>query len=88
MIRVDLNLEDRHDLAAAKAGWRFAPGLVPGQPNEGLTARLADSPARLADYDDSAWDPCDDIQKTVSTGFTFGWYRIAVTVPEQVKGWT
>ena len=86
MIRVDLNLEDQHDLAAAKAGWRFAPGLVPGELNEGLSAGLAESPARLPGYDDSSWDTCDDIQATVSSGFTFGWYRIAVTVPERVHG--
>jgi hypothetical protein len=86
MIRVDLNLEDPQDLNAAKAEWRFAPGLVPGEPNEGLSARLADSPARLAGYDDSSWDVCDDIQETRSSGFTFGWYRIAVTIPERVRG--
>lgn len=40
MIRVDLNLEDPQDLSAAKAEWRFAPGLVPGEPNEGLSAHL------------------------------------------------
>ena len=84
MIRVDLNLEDREDLAAAGARWRFAPGLVPGEANEGLSARLAESPARLPDYDDSGWDTCDDIQQTVSSGFTFGWYRIAVTIPDRV----
>ena len=86
MIRVELNLEDPQDLTAAKAGWRFGPGLVPGEPNEGLSASLAESPARLAEYDDSSWETCDDIRATRSSGFTFGWYRIAVTVPEQVQG--
>ena len=84
MIRIDLDLEDAEDLRAANARWRFAPGLVPGEPNEGLTARLAGSPARLGDYDDSGWETCDNIQETQSSGFTFGWYRIAVTIPDRV----
>ena len=86
MIRIDLDLEDAEDLRAANARWRFAPGLVPGEPNEGLTARLAGSPARLGDYDDSVWETCDNIQETQSSGFTFGWYRIAVTIPDRVRG--
>ena len=56
MIRVALDLENSEDLQRAKAQWKFAPGLVPGEPNEGLTARLSGSPARLADYDDSTWE--------------------------------
>jgi hypothetical protein len=84
MIRVSLDLEDDHDLREAKAQWRFGQGLVPGQANEGLTARLANSPARLADYDDSGWDLCGDIKESRSSGFTFGWYRIAVTIPNRV----
>ena len=59
MIRVALDLENPEDLQSAKAQWKFAPGLVPGEPNEGLTARLAGSPARLADYDDSGWEAAD-----------------------------
>ena len=66
--------------------WRVAPGLVPGEPNEGLTARLLAAPPRLADYDDSAWDECDNIRQSLSEGFTFAWYRIAVTMPHMVGG--
>ena len=51
--------------------WRVAPGLVPGEPNEGLTARLLAAPPRLADYDDSGWDECDNIRQSLSEGFTF-----------------
>ena len=86
MIRVTLDLENPEDLQSAKAQWKFAPGLVPGEPNEGLTARVAGSPARLADYDDSGWEVCEHIQAGRSTGFTFAWYRITVTLPEQVQG--
>ena len=49
MIRVSLDLENSEDLRSAKAQWKFAPGLVPGEPNEGLTARLSGRPARLAE---------------------------------------
>ena len=86
MLRVTLDLENPQDLRLAKAQWRYAQGLVPGQPNEGLVSQVADSPARLADYDDSGWEICEDIQKGRSSGFTFGWYRITVTLPEQVAG--
>ncbi len=86
MLRVNVDLENQADLDLVRARWKLAPGLVPGEPNEGLAARIKGSPARLADYDDSGWETCDDIQVGVSTGFTFGWYRITVTVPEKVGG--
>ena len=82
---VDLNTAD----GRAKVGgqsWRVAPGLVPGEPNEGLTARLLATSARLADYDDSGWDVCDNVRQSLSEGFTFAWYRIAVTLPESIDG--
>ena len=86
MKRVSLNLENSEDLESANAQWKFAPGLVPGEPNEGLTAGLTGSPARLADYNDSAWEVCDNIQEGRSSGLTFGWFRITVTLPQQVHG--
>ncbi len=86
MIRVSLDLENSEDLQSALAQWKFAPGLVPGEPNEGLTAGLSGSPARLADYDDSGWEVCDNIQEGRSSGLTFGWFRIMVTLPERVQG--
>ena len=82
---VDLNTAD----GRAKVGgqpWRVAPGLVPGEPNEGLTAQLLTTPARRADYDDSGWDICDNVRQSLSVGFTFAWYRIAVTLPETIDG--
>jgi hypothetical protein len=87
MARVSLDLEDPEELAVlGTTGWRIAPGLVPGEPNQGLVAEIRSSPARLADYDDSAWDKDADIQERRSVGFTFAWYRLHVTLPTQVKG--
>jgi hypothetical protein len=59
---------------------------VPGEPNEGLVAQLVDTPARLADYDDSRWEVCKNIRQSISKGFTFGWYRITVEIPSEIDG--
>ena len=86
MPRAGLDLQEPDDLRAAKAQWRFAPGLVPGERNEGFVSQLAGTPARLVDYDDSAWEVRDDLTLAHSRGFTFAWYRIKVTLPETVGG--
>ena len=87
MPRVSLDLGDKGDLKVLDTtGWRMAPGLVPGEPNQGLVAELMGSPARLADYDDSKWEKDADIQARLSKGFTFGWYRLSFTIPAEVKG--
>ena len=87
MARVSLDLENKEDLKVlSTTGWRRAPGLIPGEPNQGLVAELLASPARLADYDDSKWDKDVDIQGRLSKGFTFAWYRLAFAMPEEVKG--
>ena len=86
MPRASLDLQDPDVLAAVQGQWRRAPGLVPGEPNEGLVARLSDSPARLAEYDDSGWEITGDIGEWVSRGLTFAWYRITLTLPETVDG--
>ncbi len=85
MPRVALDLNNAADRAQVKGQWRVAPGLVPGEPNEGLTAQLLATPARLADYDDSGWEVCDNIRQSLSVGFTFAWYRIKVEIPDSVK---
>jgi hypothetical protein len=77
---------DPEHLGLVQGQWRFAPGLVPGEPNEGLVAQLEGSPARLADYDDSSWEVWRDLTKWHSRGFTFAWYRINVTFPQSVGG--
>src|SRR5215211_1118823 len=48
LMRVTLDLNKAADLQQVKGLWRVGPGLVPGEPNEGLAARLPASPARLA----------------------------------------
>jgi hypothetical protein len=86
MPRATLNLQDPEDLKAVNGVWRFAGGLVPGQPNEGVKSQLAGSPARLADFDDSSWEICNDLTRWHSRGIAFAWYRIRVTIPERVAG--
>ncbi len=86
MPRVTLDLNKAEGRQSVKGEWRLGRGLVPGEPNEGLTAELPASPARLADYDDSDWEVCENIRARVSQGFTFAWYRIVVELPETVEG--
>ena len=86
MPRIALDLNKAEDRQKVKGQWRVAPGLVPGQPNEGLTAQLLNTPARLAEYDDSGWEICNNVRESRSVGFTFAWYRIKVTLPETVQG--
>ena len=62
MPRIALDLNQAEDRQKIKGQWRVAPGLVPGQPNEGLTAQLLNTPARLADYDDSGWEICNNVR--------------------------
>jgi hypothetical protein len=86
MTRVALDLNTEQGRKVVGGQWRVGPGYVPGEPNEGLVATIEGSPARLADYDDSSWDICENVRKGVSKGFTFCWWRITVTLPEQVDG--
>ena len=86
MPRAILNLQDAADLRAVQGQWRFAPGFIPGAPNEGLVSQAGGSPARLPDYDDSGWEVCHDLTAWHSHGFTFAWYRLTLTLPETVQG--
>jgi hypothetical protein len=86
MPRVALDLNRAEDRLKVKAVWRRALGFEPGQPNQGLMAEIEGSSARLADYDDSSWETCDNIRELISKGFTFGWWRIAVELPEAIDG--
>jgi hypothetical protein len=86
MPRIAFDLNNAADRQQVSGEWRVAPGLVPGEPNEGLTARLLASPARLSDYDDSGWEICTNIRQSLSVGFTFAWYRITVEVPARANG--
>jgi hypothetical protein len=86
MPRIALDLNNEADRKKVKGQWRIGPGLVPGQPNEGLVAQILNSPARLAEYDDSKWEVCNNIRQSISKGFTFAWYRIAVELPAEIGG--
>jgi len=86
MPRVALDLNNAADRQKVKAEWKVGEGFVPGEPNEGLTARLLASPPREADFDDSGWSVCTDIRESLSVGFTFAWYRTTVELPREVNG--
>jgi hypothetical protein len=86
MPRIALDLNKEADRRIVKGTWRRALGLVPGEPNQGLEAEILATPARLADYDDSGWEVCDNVREAISKGFTFGWWRIAVELPETING--
>ena len=86
MPRIALDLNKADDRKHVKGEWRVADGLVPGEPNEGLVSQIRATPPRLADYDDSKWEKCDNVRASRSVGFTFGWYRITVEIPEQIGG--
>lgn len=87
MPRVALDLNTEAGRAKVGGGvWRRALGLVPGEPNQGLVAELEASPARLADYDDSSWEVTDNVRDLVSKGFTFGWWRITIEIPDELDG--
>ena len=40
MPRIALDLNKEADRQKVKGQWRLGPGLVPGEPNEGLVARI------------------------------------------------
>ena len=85
MPRVALDLNNAADRQKVKSEWKVGEGFVPGEPNEGLTARLLARPPREADFDDSGWSVCADIRKSLSVGFTFAWYRTTVELPLEVN---
>ena len=86
MPRIALDLNSETDRQKVKGQWRVADGYVPGEPNEGLVSRLEGGSARLADYDDSAWEVCTNVREGRSSGFTFGWWRITVELPAVIDG--
>ena len=83
-IALDLNRED--DRKQVGGVWRYATGFVPGLPNQGLTAEIEGSPARLEDYDDSSWEVRENVREGLSSGFSFVWFRMTVTLPEAIDG--
>jgi hypothetical protein len=86
MPRIALDLNNEADRQKVKGQWRIGPGLVPGEPNEGLVAQILNTPARLADYDDSKWEIWSNVRQSISKGFTFAWYRMAIVLPAEMNG--
>ena len=86
MPRIALDLNKESDRRKVKGQWRLGRGLSPGEANEGIVAQMLSAPARLADYDDSKWELCDNIRQSISKGLTFAWYRIQVEVPDKIDG--
>jgi hypothetical protein len=84
--RTSIDLNNKEGLQQVGGVWRRAAGLIPGEPNQGLVAETEGSPARLADYDDSGWEVCDNVGDVVSKGICFAWWRITVELPEAVSG--
>lgn len=86
MPRIALDLSKKADQAVVKGQWRVAQGLVPGEPNQGLVAEMLGASPRLADYDDSKWEVCENVRQRLSVGLTFAWYRTTVEIPAQING--
>ena len=86
MPRIALDLTRDEDRRKVKSVWRRALGFVPGEPNQGLVAEAEGSNARLPDYDDSRWEVCENLRESVSQGFTFGWFRISIELPDAIDG--
>lgn len=87
MPRATVNIAEPSGQAITDTTWRFAVGYIPGESNLGLVGEAqGGSPARLADYDDSGWEICNDLPARVSGGFTFAWYRATITIPETING--
>ena len=86
MPRIALDLNKEQDRLKVKGVWRRAPGLVPGEVNDGYITKLVASPARLPDHDDSAWEVVDNIRASLSSGFAFYWFRMTVELPETIDG--
>ena len=76
----------QQDSRRSTANGSSPAGTCRASQTRGLVEQSQGSPARLPDYDDSAWEVCDDLMQRASEGFTFGWYRINVTLPETVDG--
>lgn len=86
MLRINADLNSPTYRQQFDVTWRRAVGFIPGQPNQGWNAEEEGSPCRLAEYDDSGWEVCDNIGDVVSKGIAWAWWRTTITVPEQVDG--
>ena len=81
MPRIALDLNEAEDRRQIEGEWRVAPGLVPGEANEGLVARILASPARLTDYDDSGWQTWSNIRESQSVTARSGSTARSIAAP-------
>lgn len=93
-----IDLRTRAGVAMVRGQWRYSDARVepvefrkPGQdlrPSGAPIRTLDVSPkAGVAGFDDSEWETVDPValeQRRTGGRFSFGWYRIALTVPERV----
>jgi hypothetical protein len=86
MPRIALDLNKEEDRRKVGGVWKRAIGYDPSLPNAGVTLETPASSARLPEFDDSKWEVCEDVRQFVSTGFTFGWYRMTVELPAELEG--
>ncbi|MBV9579519.1 MAG: hypothetical protein JO057_13105 [Chloroflexi bacterium] len=86
MRRINLDLNDPAQRERVKATWRRAVGFIPGEANQGWTAEIEGSPCRLADFDDSSWEVCDNIADVLSSGTSWAWWRTTIEVPDAIDG--
>src|SRR4029078_11844805 len=52
----------------------------------GRVVEVRGSAARLKDSDASSWEVTTNVRELLSKGFTFAWWRITVTLPEEIDG--
>lgn len=89
-----IDLQTVEGVAAVKGQWRFAPcrivafeGKTPtGEPDPTFTVEPR---AQAPDFDDSSWEAVDPTTLHKRRGkdhLSFGWYRIKVTLPDDLTG--
>ena len=86
MQRINADLNNPTYKQQLNATWRSAIGFIPNEPNQGWTAEIEGSPARLPDYDDSSWAVCDNLGDVLSKGVCWAWWRTKITIPQQIDG--
>ena len=97
-----VDLRTPEGVARVKGQWRYSDTEIkaidhrsvgPDLKASGAKNRAFDfaPDARATDFDDSNWEsiPADSLEKRRSNGrLSFNWYRLSVTIPEKVGGFT
>jgi gluconolactonase len=98
---VQIDLATAEGVAQVRGEWRYSDARIletdhrlpgpDGQPTGApVKTRTLEPRAGEAEFDDSAWEVVEpaSLKRPRSTGrLCFGWYRIAVTVPDRIAGW-